>query len=245
MALPWFETIFDERYPQLFGPLESNPEDEVEEILSLLAPPPGGRILDLGCGRGRHAVPLARRGYVVTGVDLSETMLRLARERVAWEDLRVEWVREDMRTFRRPEIFDLCLSLFTSFGYFSDEENQEVLENVARSLKEGGRFLLDLRNAGKGLDRIEGRNRTIEVPAGTLRMSIRFDCGTRRAVAEHVLVRHDGISIASAFDVRIYSAEELDDAIEKAGMRVTGLYGSLSGAPLTDESERMVVVALR
>lgn len=245
MALPWFETVFDERYPHLFGPLESDPEGEVDEILSLLSPPPGAETLDLGCGRGRHAIPLARRGFAVTGVDLSETMLRLARERAAREDIRVEWLREDMRTFCRPEAFDLCLSLFTSFGYFSDDENQKVLENVGRTLRSGGRFLLDLRNAAKGLDRLEDRKRTITVPAGTLRMSVRVDRVTRRAMAEHVLVRNDGISIASTFDVRIYSAEELDEAIGKAGMRVTGLYGSLSGAPLTDTSERMVVVAVR
>ena len=63
----WFETIFDERYPELFGPPEGKAEKEVEEIIGLIAVPPGSAVEDLGCGRGRHAVPLARRGYVVPG----------------------------------------------------------------------------------------------------------------------------------------------------------------------------------
>ena len=239
----WFETIFDERYPELFGPLEGNAEREVEEILGLLAVPPGSAVEDLGCGRGRHSIPLARRGYVVTGVDLSDKMLHIARARALREGVSVEWLREDMRVFRRPGAFDLCLSLFTSFGFFNDRENQRVLDNVGVNLKEGGILLLDLRNAGKGLSRLEDWDQTIEVPSGTLWMSVRFNRRTMRATAEHVLNRQDGIRISSAFDVRVYSMDELGMMLGKAGMRVKNFFGSLSGDPFTDESGRMVIVS--
>lgn len=243
MERPWFEMIFDERYPQLFGPVEGNAEREVAEIVSFLSPPAGAAVEDLGCGRGRHAIPFARRGYRVTGVDLSDGMLRIARESACREGVPVEWVREDMRTFCRPGAFDLCLSLFTSFGFFSDHENQRVLENVAACLKEGGILLLDLRNAGKGLARIAESDRIMDVPSGRLRISVRYDQGSRRARAQHVLTRPDGIIISSAFDVRIYSPEELQAGIGRAGMRMRGYYGSLAGCPFDDDSERMVVVA--
>jgi SAM-dependent methyltransferase len=245
MPSAWFETIFDERYPELFGPLEGNAEKEVEEILGLIALPPGSAVEDLGCGRGRHAVPLARRGYMVTGVDLSSKMLDIARARASREGVTVEWVREDMRLFRRPGAFDLCLSLFTSFGFFSDEENQRVLDNVAVSLREGGTLLLDLRNSGKGLSRLEDWDQTIEVPSGQLRMSIGFNPETRRATAEHVLTRKDGIRISSAFDVRIYSSDELETMLGKSGLRVKNCFGSLSGDPFTEESGRMVVLSVK
>jgi len=242
---PWFETIFDERYPELFAPLEGNAEEEVEEIARLLALPQGAAVEDLGCGRGRHAIPLARRGYAVTGVDLSDKMLRLARSRSERDGVLVEWVREDMRTFCRPGAFDACLSLFTSFGFFSDKENQKVLDNVGRSLKAGGCLLLDLRNAGKGLSRLDDLDETREIASGTLKMSMRYDQASRRARAEHVLTRRDGIRISSAFDVRIYSEDELSRMIGNAGMRVTDIFGSLSGAPFDDASTRMVLVAVR
>ncbi len=241
---PWFETIFDERYPELFAPLEGNAEEEVDEIVRLLALPPGAAVEDLGCGRGRHAIPLARRGYEVTGVDLSDKMLRLARTRSEKDGIRVDWVREDMRSFCRPGAFDACLSLFTSFGFFSDRENQKVLDNVGRSLKPGGRLLLDLRNAGKGLSRLDDLDETREIASGTLRMSMRYDRETRRARAEHVLTRRDGIRISSTFDVRIYSGDELSGMIRSAGMRVTGIFGSLSGAPFDEASTRLVVVSV-
>ncbi len=241
----WFETIFDERYPELFGPLEGNAEKEVEEILGLLSLPPGSAVEDLGCGRGRHAIPLARRGYVVTGVDISDKMLSIARERARRERVSVEWVQEDMRVFRRHEAYDLCLSLFTSFGFFHDEENQRVLDNVGVSLKAGGILLLDLRNTGKGLSRLEDWDQTIEVPSGNLRMSIRFNRDTMRATAEHVLTRQDGIRISSAFNVRVYSIGELEEMLGNAGMGVRNCFGSLSGDPFTEESGRMVVVSVK
>ncbi len=243
MPKPWFETIFDERYPELFAPLEGDAEEEVDQILRLLSLPPGAAALDLGCGRGRHAIPMARRGMRVTGVDLSDHMLRMARERAAREDVVVEWVREDMRTFRRPGAFDACLSLFTSFGFFCDEENQRVLENIARSLKEDGVLLLDLRNAGKGLSPAVDHDTVRELPSGILRMSVRFDRATGRARAEHVLERRDGIRISSAFEVRVYTVDELRAMLAAAGIPVRHVFGSLKGAPFTESSGRLVIIA--
>jgi SAM-dependent methyltransferase len=245
MIRPWYETIFDERYPELFGPLERDPEEEVAQIVGLIPIPPGASVADLGCGRGRHAIPLSRRGYRVTGVDLSDKMLRLARERAEREGAAVEWVREDMREFVRPGAFAVYLSLFSSFGFFGDEENQKVLDNVGRSLKPGGALLLDLRNAQKGLAGEGSQETTLTVPSGQLSMRVRFDRATGRARAEHELVRPDGIRISSAFDVRIYSEEELAAMIARAGMRIRFVHGSLDGAPFSRGAERMVVIAVR
>lgn len=245
MTRPWFETIFDERYPDLFEHLEGDAEEEVEGILALLSLPPGSAVEDLGCGRGRHAIPLARKGYRMTGVDISEYMLRKARTSAEREGVEIEWVQEDMRIFRRDDAFDLVLSLFTSFGFFSDAENQAVLDNIGKSLKKGGMLLLDLRNAGKGLSRLEDQDKTIDVPSGRLRMSVHFDMRTMRAKAEHTLDRADGIRISSGFDVRIYSMEELMAMLGKAGMRVKDFYGSLTGDPFDDRSTRLVTLATK
>lgn len=239
----WFEPIFDKRYPELFGPIEGDAGQEVQEILGLLSPPAGASVVDLACGRGRHAIPLAHAGFRVTGVDYSEKMLLMGKSKAEREGVSVEWVREDMRTFRRPGSYDLFLSLFTSFGFFSDMENQRVLENIGASLKKSGTLLLDLRNASKGFARPEDSEKTLPVSSGLLRMSVRYDREMGRARAEHVLTRRDGIRISSVFDVRIYTKEELGIMLRNAGMRVRGFFGSLAGAPLTRISERMVVVA--
>jgi len=239
----WFEPIFDQRYPELFGPIEGDAGQEVREIVGHLSPPPGASVLDLACGRGRHAIPLAHSGFRVTGVDNSEKMLLIGKARAMREGVEVEWGREDMRTFRRRGAFDLCLSLFSSFGFFSDAENQRVLDNIGVSLKKNGTLLLDLRNAAKGFARPEDSEKTLPVPAGLLRMSVRYDRATGRAKAEHILTRHDGIRISSTFEIRIYTKEVLYSMLRSAGFRVKGFYGSLSGAPLTRLSDRMVVIA--
>src|SRR5688500_13462732 len=81
---------------------------EVEQILALIQLDDGGEVLDLACGPGRHSIPLAQRGFTVTGVDQSQFLLERARSRSAQEGVSVEWVKADMREFLRPEAFDLA-----------------------------------------------------------------------------------------------------------------------------------------
>src|SRR5262249_25383575 len=104
--------------------------------------------LDLGCGPGRHAVALARRGFAVTAVDRTGFLLDKARTRAREAGVEVEFVQEDMRRFRRPAAFDLAVSMFTAFGYFEDNaDHLQVPGNVGESLRPGGGFVIDV--AGK------------------------------------------------------------------------------------------------
>lgn len=147
--MPWWEEFFDEHYFDLYEPYLT-PERtarEVEGVIQILALPLGAKVLDLCCGHGRHTIPLAKAGYQVTGLDLSEVFLKRARQDAAAADVAVTWVRRDMRDIPFQNEFDAIVNLFTAFGYFDDKaENQKVLEAVARALKPGGRFLIDVIN---------------------------------------------------------------------------------------------------
>ena len=141
---------FDADYLYFYQPLldGDQAERDAELILSLAGPRPPGRplrILDMACGHGRVAAALARRGHLVTGVDLSETFLRAARE-ANNPDGRVTYLRTDMRALTWAGEFDVVVCFFSAFGYFGDDENRLVLANAARSLRPNGRFVLDLRN---------------------------------------------------------------------------------------------------
>lgn len=104
----------------------------------------GMKVLDLCCGPGRITLELARRGYNVTGVDHMQFFLEEARKRARREKLRCTFVRGDMRTFVRSDTFDVVLNIFTSFGYFKDQrQNQRVLRNIFESLKPGGKLLIE------------------------------------------------------------------------------------------------------
>ena len=118
---------------------------QVSQALELMDVRHGARFLDMACGPGRHSLELARCGFQVTGVGRTALYLEEAARRAASEQLNIEFVREDMRTFSRQNSFEAAWSMFTSFGYFErHEDNQQVLDNVFRSLKDGGVFLIEL-----------------------------------------------------------------------------------------------------
>jgi len=135
----WFEddTLWESLESFLFSQLRSSETTvrEAEQILTLLHPPQRASVLDLCCGPGRHSLEFARHGFQVTGVDRTARYLDTARAAATREGLTVEFVQGDMRHFQRPDAFDVALNLFTSFGYFEDEEdNLQVLRNLHESL---------------------------------------------------------------------------------------------------------------
>src|SRR5947209_11684902 len=123
--MEWFENddFGRELYPFMFSDerFPATPE-EVGPILALTHCN-SGSVLDLCCGPGRHSVELSQRGFKVTGVDRSPFLLEKARDHAAKSGASIEWVKQDMREFVRPASFDLACCLFTSFGYFEDEQD--------------------------------------------------------------------------------------------------------------------------
>ncbi|MGB0515188.1 MAG: class I SAM-dependent methyltransferase, partial [Wenzhouxiangellaceae bacterium] len=140
----------DEDFWRTFGPLMfgehqfSEAEQQVRKLLRRLELEQG-QVLDLGAGPGRHALPLARAGLEVTAVDSSATLLNELRRRAAEQNLEVETVHDDMRSFQRVETFDAVLVMWTTFGYFEDEgDHDRALQHIRASLAAGGRLVLDL-----------------------------------------------------------------------------------------------------
>jgi SAM-dependent methyltransferase len=205
----------------------------------------GGDALDLGCGPGRHAIPLARRGFRVTGVDLSPFHLARARERAAAAGVSPELVEADMRVFERPGAFDLALSLFTSFGYFDDaRDDLRVLQNIRRSLRPGGALVMDVVSKER-LARVLHPAVSQKTGDGALlvqRHEAAEDWG--RVRNEWTIVR-GGRARTFHFLLRIYSGPALRAVLEAAGFGVVDLYGALDGRSYDLEAERLVAVARR
>jgi SAM-dependent methyltransferase len=241
----WFEQedLWVETYPLMFGPEKFRAAAEDVPKLLKLADLSGGAALDLGCGPGRFCVPLAKQGFTVTGVDRTAFLLDKGRAFAADEDVTVEWVLEDMRSFRRDGAFDLALSLFSTFGYFEDPaDNRLVLENVFASLKRGGVFVIDL----LGKEIIAGKYQAIdaqELEDGSLlvqRRTILEDWS--RIVAEWILLKE---MTQRSFKVRlwIYSAQELKALLRGVGFSSAAVYGSMDGTPYGPGAQRLIAVA--
>jgi SAM-dependent methyltransferase len=238
----WWQTGFGPGYLALYDAfLAERTPVEVDQIEALLQLRPPQRILDLPCGQGRHAIELARRGYEVTGVDLSPYMLGVARERADASGVRVSWLAGDMREALPGETFDVILNLFTSFGYFDDEaDDRRVVRAAASMLGSGGRFLLEVINGQWIIGNFQERQWfTVGQMAVMERRSL--DVTTRRMVVERTVSSTTGDD-TSVHAVRLYSGPAVKTTLEAAGFSRVELYGDWDGAPLTPESLRVLAV---
>jgi len=125
-------------------------QKEVADVVNLLSLQPSVRILDLCCGYGRHSIELAKRGFEVVGVDISQKQIQHAKEKAKDHRVNVTFQVKDARKLSFTNDFDIILNMFLSFGYFEDEkEDKNMLQGVYQSLKPNGRFLMDFWNREK------------------------------------------------------------------------------------------------
>ncbi|RFS21110.1 class I SAM-dependent methyltransferase [Chitinophaga silvatica] len=143
----WFQDWFNSPYYQLLY----NKRDEkeaaafIDKLLAFLHPVAGATMLDVACGRGRHARYLASKGYEVTGIDLSIESINAARK---FENDHLSFFQHDMRLPFRVNFFDIVFNFFTSFGYFeSKRDNDNALRTLKNALKPGGKLVLDYLNS--------------------------------------------------------------------------------------------------
>jgi len=118
--------------------------DFLEEIFQKYSKFETRSILDGGCGTGGHAIPLAKRGYEVTGVDFSEEMIGVAREKASKNGSNIDFNLMDLRKLHLNKKFDACISMFTVVGYIVENEDVEkVFRNIRKHLKPHSLFLFD------------------------------------------------------------------------------------------------------
>ena len=245
-GMQWFEddAFWRTLYPYMFDEARwAAAEGEVEQ-LQRLSGVAQGAVLDLCCGPGRHAVPLARRGYSVTAVDRSPFLLAKAGERAAGAP--IEFIAADMREFVREGWFDLAVSLFTSFGYGDTREQDcQVLRNVHASLKPGGVLVVDV--FGKELLAApwSSRNRRHRHADGSILFEHAEILAGWGRLRNHWVLVQGGDAHQFVFELNLYSGEELAAQLERAGYRGIELFGSLEGSPYDAAATRLVARARR
>jgi SAM-dependent methyltransferase len=245
--MDWFKDkeFWVDLCPFLFP--ESRYEDapnEVDLILSQVAKPVRSA-LDLCCGPGRHSIALAKRGIEVTAVDLTSHYLESARESARERGVEVEWVHADMRDFARPEAYDLALLMFTSLGFFDDQEDdRKVLRNTCGCLKPGGTLVLDQVGKEWLAERFQETASDELADGSILVRRHKIVDGWRRIRNDWILIK-DGRAKTFAFTLRIYSGDELTRELLDAGFRSVDLYGNLEGGEYTTGAQRLVAIAVK
>jgi SAM-dependent methyltransferase len=240
MATAWYEQSFQDDYLLIYKHRNiQNAEVEVRAMSDILKLPSIAKVLDLCCGSGRHAFILHQLGYDVTGVDLSETLLKTAKSADSRNSIR--WVRGDMRSIPLEESFDAIFNLFTSFGYFAtDDENIQVLDEIRRLLKADGQFIIDFLNPAYVIAHLvpyskrqeEGviieEYREISGPFVVKRIELTPEQGAKRTYHEQV---------------KLYSLRQFESMFASAGLQLEQVYGGYEGAEYREqESPRLIMV---
>jgi SAM-dependent methyltransferase len=233
----WFEEWFGEEYLELYP---HRNQAEADRAVALLARAtglqPGWRVLDVACGAGRHARAFRALGARCIGLDLSLTLLRVARG-VTDAPL----VRADMRRLPiRPRSMDLTVSLFTSFGYFErDAEHVRALREMVGTIRSGGWFVIDFLNASEVRSRLVPREK-VAVRGGevTVTRSVsadgRYVCKTIQTPNGRKFVER----------VRLFEPAEIATMLERSGLDIRHRFGDYDETPLYSGSPRTILAGV-
>jgi SAM-dependent methyltransferase len=241
-----WDELFSDFYLRAFADEARDAEAQEQALAAarLSGCPDGGDLVDVPCGFGRHAVPLARAGYRVVAVDRSQALLDEAHRRAGGE----RWpklVRADYRDLPLPdESFDAALNLFSSLGYLGDEDDTRVLGEIRRVLRPGGRLVIELMHRDALVLGFRDTSWHM-VGEGRLLLEQRtFDPAAGVAQTTQTLVEPSGERDSRTFSLRVYTATEMLAMLARAGFEESRAYGDLAGSPFTSDS-RLVIVARR
>ena len=241
-----WDAFFNDFYLRAYADSERDAEAEEQALAAarLAGCPEGGELLDAPCGFGRHAIPLARAGYRVTGVDRSTVLLDEARRRAGGE----RWpklVNADYRELPfKDESFDAALNMFSSLGYLGDEGDTHVLGEIRRVLRPDGRLVIEIMHRDRVVRGFSEQDWRLLGEGRLLLEQRTFDAATGVAQTTETLIDTGGERDSRSFSVRVYSATELLAMVAAAGFESARCHGDLDGGPF-GTSTRLVVVARR
>lgn len=220
--MQWYETRFGEDYLRFHQRSAEQAKAEIRKIGRLIPLRKGDSVLDVGCGTGEHCLALAEAGCRVIGIDLSQTMIDRAKAKAKAGGLPAEFFCQDMRAIHLTSRFDAVFNLFGTFGYFeTDEENQQVLTQMRKAMKNGGWYVLDC--VSPAFVR-RGFVPYIEREASGVTMIEKRRIEGERLEKEIQI--HDGDDVRHYREsIRLYSLEWLEKALKKSGLWIREVYG--------------------
>jgi D-alanine-D-alanine ligase len=236
--------FFDEGSPYLNHPLltQERTSREVDFVLSCVDLPEESRLLDIGCGPGRHSIELARRGYAVVGIDTSTAMIKAAQERAVGIHPAPTFLVQRTKDLTSQDPFDAAICLFTTLGQIEDNsDNSRLVIHVVNNLRPGGRLIVE----------VPQRSWVIS----NLKTSERFGAGERytdivrsynaldKSLTETFTLVSPHAEHEYLLRYRLFNQTELRSLLNKAGFELIGAYGDYDAVPIGEDSRLMVMVA--
>lgn len=216
----WYATAFDGATAEMAW--TERTEAEVNRALKMLRPQGGERVLDLACGSGRHSLELVRQGFSVVGVEISSELIEIARRDAEAQGLEATFIEGDLRELDFEEEFDIVLNLNDgAVGYFeTDEENHRTFEVISRSLKSGGKNLIQVPNVLYARARLPQRS---WIPSSNMVELVehRWNKGDRYMEGAMIPLRFGEVLEelkGIEFRQRLYTVDELREIYSSVGM---------------------------
>ena len=223
---------------------EGQTEKQVVFIEETVPLTPGVKILDMGCGYGRHAILLAKNGYSVSGYDLSTDYLEEAKGEARRQGVEVKFARVDMRHMTAAQEFDVVLSLATSLAFYDDQTNKDIFRRVRRALGEGGTFWFDQADIFSFVNLVSSHAKSgaKALSGGRKYRYTRIFDPHRCVVSHRAVIESEGGREESGWDLRYYTLPEVMQMAKEVGFRVVRTFGGYDSSPYCSESKRMIVV---
>lgn len=245
MSTAWWHDFFDDDaiwlYKAILAPERT--EEEVAGAVRLLRLKEGARLLDLGCGTGRHAIPLSRRGFHVTGIEWSPDALAKARTHAEAVSVTPALIRGDLGALPlREGSVDAAISIFSSLGYEGDATTARILAEARRVLKPGGRLLVEVLGRDRAVRIFDSDRDWTEVDGRIVRLRRSIDLVTGEERATFFYDRGEGPR-EKQFRRRLFTPTELDRMLREAGFAKVTFSGDWEGAPLGLDSPQLIAVA--
>ena len=246
MSTEWWQTFFSGIVLDMWQQAvpEVCTQVEAKFISSLLHLPPGARILDAPCGEGRIARELAAKGYQLSGVDMAQDFLEIARTKAKQRHLTIAFEQGDVRSLRFVDEFDGAVCWGNSFGYFDDAGNAAMLQSLARALKPGGRLVLDASsNAKSRLPHFQQRE-WAKIGDILFLEENEYDHAQGRMITHYTFVR-GGKEETRTGSHRIYTYREICRMLEDAGFAQVKSYASLNKDPFKLGENQLLMEAIK
>jgi SAM-dependent methyltransferase len=241
----WWEELFNDDYLRTVAPLDPGQiAAETDWIEHALGVEGGAAVLDVACGVGRHSIELARRGYEVTGIDLSPTMVQRAEGACLGAPRRPSFAQGDMLALDYEESFDAAFCVGSSFGFFDDQRNADVATRIHRSLKDNGTFLLQVINRDHAIQS-QPAMAWFEGDGCVCMEESSINYITSRLNVKRTVIFDDGRQREIEFSVRLYSLHELGQLLHQSGFRILEVSGHVRtpGAFFGPSSRELIILA--
>lgn len=242
LPVPWYEEWFDrDEYELVYQQRDLREAEQAADLIEqLVQPAPDAKILDVGCGRGRHARALARRGYRMTGLDLSERAIEQARHRTAHAGLDVTFRVQDMRDPMGIAAYDGVVNLFTAFGYFEDAADHRLaLQRIADALRPDGWFVQDFLNTPQVIQSLNPED--AHAREGVTITQRRWVEDGR--INKQITLHDNGTTRTFHESVRLLTLYDFKQLYEDVGLKLVQAVGDYDGATYTPDSPRLIMHA--